>query len=86
MSISLMGYYTMVFIVGETSGFELLCICCMSIWLVWNGHIMSCLIGHLHFKHAQPKICHSPKVENGVDNLFFSSKIHIFGHFLCEEL
>ena len=23
---------------------------------------------HLRFKHAQPKMCHSPKVENGVDN------------------
>ena len=23
---------------------------------------------HLRFKHAQPKICHSPKVEDGVEN------------------
>ena len=35
---------------------------------------------HLCFKHAQPKMFHSPKVENRVDNLFFSSVIHIFGH------
>ena len=23
---------------------------------------------HLHFKHAQPNMCHSPKVEDGVEN------------------
>ena len=34
---------------------------------------------HLCFKHARPKMCHSPKVENRVDNKFSSSSlIHIF--------
>ena len=30
---------------------------------------------HLCFKHAEPKMCQSPKVENGFDNLFLSSVI-----------
>ena len=42
--------------------------------------------GHLCFKHAQPKMCHSPKVEIGVDNFFFSSVIHILGHFFKRTL
>ena len=28
---------------------------------------------HLCFKHAQPKMCHSPKVEDGVKNKLFIS-------------
>ena len=31
---------------------------------------------HLCFKHAQPKMCRSPKVENGVDNLFSLIRPH----------
>ena len=34
---------------------------------------------HLRFKQAQPKMCHSPKVEDGVENKFFTSWTHIFG-------
>ena len=28
----------------------------------------SYFVWHLHFKQAQPKMCHSPKVEDGVEN------------------
>ena len=28
---------------------------------------------HLRFKHAQPNMCQSPKVEDGVENKLFSS-------------
>ena len=28
---------------------------------------------HLCFKQAQPKMCHSPKVEDGIENQFFTS-------------
>ena len=28
---------------------------------------------HLRFKQAQPKMCHSPKVEDKVENQFFTS-------------
>ena len=37
--------------------------------------------GHLRFKQAQPKMCHSPKVEDGVEKKFFTSRIHISGQF-----
>ena len=30
-----------------------------------------CIVLHLRFKQAQPKMCTSPKVENGVENIFF---------------
>ena len=30
-------------------------------------------------------MCQSPKIENGVYNLFFSSVIHIFGQFFVKN-
>ena len=42
--------------------------------------------GHLRFKPAPPKMCHSPKVEDGVENCFFSSGTHIFGQFFLRSL
>ena len=39
--------------------------------MVDTVHAVGVVIVHLCFKHAQPKMCHSPKVENGFDNLFF---------------
>ena len=39
---------------------------------------------HLRFKQAQPKMCHSPKVEDGIKNKSFNSLTHISGHFLKE--
>ena len=38
--------------------------------------------GHLRFKHAQPNMCHSPKVEDGVENKLFSSYL---GEFLLNN-
>ena len=29
------------------------------------------ILDHLRFKHAQPKMCHSPKVEDKVESYFF---------------
>ena len=41
---------------------------------------------HLCFKQAQPKMCHSPKVDDGVD-IFFKVLEHLFlGLFLKELL
>ena len=44
--------------------------------------IMKVLTGiHLRFKQAQPKMCHSPKVEGGVENFqafIFTLNCHIF--------
>ena len=44
------------------------------------------LATHLCFKQAQPKICHSPKVDDGVDIFFKFSWKRIFGQFFFEEL
>ena len=40
--------------------------------------------GGRRFKQAQPKMCNSPKVENRVENYFFTSLTHIFGQFFLE--
>ena len=37
---------------------------------------------HLRFKQAQPKMCHSLKVKDKVENQFSPSWAHIFRHFL----
>ena len=42
--------------------------------------------GHLCFKQAQPKMCHSPKVDDGVDIFFKTSCKPNFGPFFLEEL
>ena len=34
---------------------------------------------HLRFKKAQPKMFHCPKVEDGVENQFFTSWTHFLG-------
>ena len=41
---------------------------------------------HLRFKHAQPKMCHSPKVENGVDIFFLFFCDPYFRTIFCEEV
>ena len=33
----------------------------------------NCVFIHLCFKQAQPKMCHSPKVDDGVDIFFKTS-------------
>ena len=41
--------------------------------------------GHLCFEQAQPKMYHSPKVDDGVDVFFKISLKPIFGRFFFEE-
>ena len=41
---------------------------------------------HLCFKQAQPKMCHSSKVDDGVDKFFKTSCTPIFGPFFVDEL
>ena len=40
---------------------------------------------HLCFKQAQLKMCHSPKVDDGVDIFFKTSCTHIFGPFFFKN-
>ena len=40
---------------------------------------------HLRFKQALPKMCHSTKVEDGVEILFFPSLTYIFGQFFLKN-
>ena len=40
-------------------------------WPYKNKWLLDSNSGHLRFKPAQPKMCHSPKVEDGVENCFF---------------
>ena len=42
------------------------------------GKVVELDRGHLCFEKAQPKMFHSPKVENGVENKLFTSWTHIF--------
>ena len=44
----------------------------MDLWIVPD---------HMCFKQAQPKICHSPKVDNGVENKLFTPWTLFFGIF-----
>ena len=41
---------------------------------LWQLHSY---VQHMCFKQAQPKICHSPKVDDGVD-IFFKTFEHLF--------
>ena len=56
-------------------------LCCQNI----DFFSIAWLESHLCFKHARPKLCHSPKVENGVDNFYFFSLIHITGFLSCHR-
>ena len=47
--------------------------------------VMEFLSEHLCFKQAQPKMCHSPLVDDGVEIYFFTSYTHIFGQFWCKN-
>ena len=38
------------------------------------------------FKQAQPKMCHSPKVDEGVENKLFTPWTHIFGQLFLKNL
>ena len=43
------------------------------------------VLGHLCFKQAQPKMCHSPKVDDKVFLFFFTSWIPIFRFFFVKN-
>ena len=45
--------------------------CMLADWLAFWLTLL--LTGHLCFKQAQPKICHSPKVDDGVEIFFKTS-------------
>ena len=47
-------------------------------------HLMTTSASHLCFKQAQPKMCHSPKVDDGVD-IKKNWNTH-FGHFFKRTL
>ena len=42
-----------------------------NIAFIINGRVLT-IIGHLCFMQAQPKMCHSPKVDEGVDHFFLN--------------
>ena len=48
-----------------------------NIAFIIEGRVLT-IIGHLCFKQAQPKMCHSPKVDEGVDHFFFKLLEHLF--------
>ena len=60
---------------------------CQLIWLsAYFQHQLICLFAcHLHLTRHNKKTCHSPKVEDRVENKFLSSWTNIFGH-LKKEL
>ena len=52
----------------------------------WMFFFILVLVLHLRFKQAQPKICHSHKVEDGVENyFFFFLDPYVWTFFSCPE-
>ena len=54
--------------------------------LIYLSSDMILLDTHLCFKQAQLKMCHSPKVDDGVDIFFKTSLTPLFGPFLLKNL
>ena len=55
-----------------------------NIWSL-NNHYNTVTL-HLLFNQTQPKMCHSRKVEDRVENKFFTSWTHLLGQFLLKNL